>query len=138
MIGPFTGEYRFLSNFYPAAIHLPVTWEPARSVEHAYQAMKGQGKIVRDWILASPNPGTAKKRGRKAVLPPDWEEKKLGYMEFFLRLKFDDPVLRARLLATKPEELVEINHWGDTYWGVCNGSGQNHLGRLLMKVRDEL
>lgn len=27
---------------------------------------------------------------------------------------------------------------GDTVWGVCNGKGLNHLGRLLMDVRKKL
>jgi predicted NAD-dependent protein-ADP-ribosyltransferase YbiA (DUF1768 family) len=35
-------------------------------------------------------------------------------------------------------ELIEGNWWGDTYWGVCNGVGENHLGKLLMKIRDYL
>ena len=36
--------------------------------------------------------------------------------------------------------LIEGNtwEWSRTFWGVCNGSGENHLGRLLMKVREEL
>jgi predicted NAD-dependent protein-ADP-ribosyltransferase YbiA (DUF1768 family) len=55
-----------------------------------------------------------------------------------LRDKFSDPELRAKLLATGDEFLVEGNHWGDTYWGVCNGKGRNMLGSLLMKVREEI
>ena len=42
------------------------------------------------------------------------------------------------LLATGEEYLVEGNTWGDKYWGVCGGIGLNHLGKLLMQVRDEL
>jgi predicted NAD-dependent protein-ADP-ribosyltransferase YbiA (DUF1768 family) len=30
---------------------------------------------------------------------------------------------------------VEGNSWGDTYWGVCKGKGQNKLGHILMQVR---
>lgn len=30
------------------------------------------------------------------------------------------------------------NHWHDTYWGVCDGAGENRLGKLLMQVRREL
>ena len=39
---------------------------------------------------------------------------------------------------TNNEELIEGNTWNDTYWGVCNGRGQNHLGKILMKVRSLL
>jgi predicted NAD-dependent protein-ADP-ribosyltransferase YbiA (DUF1768 family) len=57
-----------------------------------------------------------------------------------LRQKFTDPGLRARLLATGTALLREGNWWRDTFWGVDQrtGAGQNHLGRLLMEIRDEL
>lgn len=32
----------------------------------------------------------------------------------------------------------EGNTWGDKFWGVCDGEGENHLGKLLMEVRAEL
>lgn len=35
-------------------------------------------------------------------------------------------------------QLIEGNHWGDTYWGVCYGQGLNHLGKTLARVRAEL
>ena len=65
---------------------------------------------------------------------------KLQLMERLLLKKFDDnhPQLQQMLLATGEEELVEGNYWGDVYWGVCNGVGENHLGKLLMKIRDQL
>jgi predicted NAD-dependent protein-ADP-ribosyltransferase YbiA (DUF1768 family) len=47
-------------------------------------------------------------------------------------------VLRDSLLATGTQEIVEGNTWGDTFWGQVNGKGQNKLGKLLMKIRDEL
>ena len=43
-----------------------------------------------------------------------------------------------RLLKTRDTELVEGNTWGDIYWGVCNGVGENHLGKILMRIRSEL
>ena len=55
-----------------------------------------------------------------------------------LRIKFKNPELRSLLLATGNEELVEGNWWRDTYWGVCEGVGQNKLGKLLMQVREEV
>jgi len=60
-------------------------------------------------------------------------------METLLREKFSkDPELRAKLLNTGTSKLVEGNTWGDRFWGVCRGQGENNLGRLLMKVREEL
>ena len=28
--------------------------------------------------------------------------------------------------------------WGDRFWGVCSGRGQNMLGRILMEIRKDL
>jgi len=129
MIDSFRGRYAFLSNFYS------FNGEP--SVEHIFQSMKCQSMGEQIWVLSSPSPGTAKRRGRKVSLRPDWEEIKLEIMEMCLREKFSDPVLKKMLLETEEEELIEGNNWGDTYWGVCQGKGENHLGRLLMKIRKE-
>lgn len=51
-----------------------------------------------------------------------------------------NPDLRKKLLETGNEELIEGNWWHDTYWGVDikTGKGQNKLGKILMKVREEL
>ena len=59
-------------------------------------------------------------------------------MEYLLLQKFFIPELREKLLATGNEELIEGNWWGDTYWGVCKGKGENNLGKSLMKIRTEL
>lgn len=62
-----------------------------------------------------------------------------GVMLQLLRQKFlGDEELRRKLLRTGDAMLVEGNYWGDTYWGVCFGSGKNMLGKLLMQVREEL
>lgn len=56
-----------------------------------------------------------------------------------LRAKFKQhPELAAMLIATGDAELVEGNTWGDTFWGrdLATGHGENHLGRLLMELRD--
>jgi len=68
---------------------------------------------------------------------PDWTEVKLNEMEFVLQQKFSHPELLAMLLATGDMELIEYNDWDDTYWGVCNGVGENNLGKLLMRIREE-
>ena len=52
--------------------------------------------------------------------------------------KFTMPLLAAQLIATGNHELVEGNDWYDFWWGVCNGKGENHLGKILMSVRREL
>ena len=93
---------------------------------------------ARKAIREASTPREAKRLGRSSPLRQDWEEVKVAYMESILRKKFSDEVMKLRLLSTGDEELVEGNHWNDTFWGVCRGEGENHLGKLLMKIRKEL
>ena len=41
-------------------------------------------------------------------------------------------------MATRDRVLIEGNDWGDTFWGMTDGEGENHLGKILMRVRAEL
>lgn len=51
----------------------------------------------------------------------------------------DEELETWETLATSGnEELVEGNNWNDTYWGVCKGVGENHLGKILIRIRDGL
>jgi ribA/ribD-fused uncharacterized protein len=135
-IDSFTGDYTFLSNFYPA----PVTFDGLLypTTEHAFQAAKTLNYMERREIQSLAKPGDAKRRGRTVTLRDNWEVLKNHVMFGLLRDKFSKGHLRDKLLATGDAKLIEGNTWGDTYWGVCNGHGQNHLGTLLMAVRDEL
>lgn len=135
-IDSFSGEYRWLSNFYPSDVTLDgVTYA---TVEHAFQAAKTFDEKMRRVVAAAPTPGQAKKLGRGLPLRADWEGVKQSVMLDLLRQKFARGELKGLLLATGEAELVEGNWWGDRYWGVCSGEGTNHLGRLLMQVREEL
>jgi ribA/ribD-fused uncharacterized protein len=53
--------------------------------------------------------------------------------------KFETHVdIRAVLLGTGDEEIVE-NAPGDYYWGIgADGSGKNMLGKILVEVREIL
>ena len=132
----FKGEYRWLSNFWPA----PVTYEGIDflSTEYAYQAAKTLDLEERRVIAKLPTPGGAKKYGKKIEVREDWQAVKLGVMEQLLRLKFAIPELRQKLLDTGDAYLEETNHWGDCYFGVCKGVGENYLGKLLMKIRTDI
>ncbi len=133
----FRGQYFFLSNFYPSPLSLGGTIFP--TLEHAYQACKTLSWDHSERIRMCPTPGQAKRLGRRLPLRPGWEAKKVDTMLDLLRRKFyDTPELKALLLATGDIPLVEENDWNDTFWGVCNGKGQNWLGKLLMQVREEL
>ena len=135
-IDSFTGEYRFLSNFYPCEIIFEGALYP--SVEHAYQAAKTLVQEERGRIQAAKTPGAAKKLGRKVTLQAGWNSMRVAVMRELLRTKFSDNVLKAILLETGDADLVEGNNWGDAFWGVCKGRGENWLGRLLTEIRKEV
>lgn len=153
MIDSFTGEYRFLSNFYPSPVSYMDIWFP--TVEHAYVASKilppdllcaeteeewkdYESSVLELWlaIANTDNPGTVKKLGKKLPLRKDWQSVRVSIMTDLVTQKFQDSELLAKLKATAPNELVEKNTWHDTFWGVCNGEGENNLGKLLMAIRD--
>jgi ribA/ribD-fused uncharacterized protein len=128
-------EYRWLSNFHPCEIeYLGLTYPTS---ENAYQAMKANALADREQFVDC-GPGKAKRLGQKVTKRFDWETVKLRIMKDILRIKFQNSDLREKLLATKGKHIVEGNTWNDTFWGVCNGVGDNHLGRILMEIRDEL
>lgn len=137
MIDRFDGEHGFLSNFEPATVHLEGV--PYPTVEHAFQAAKAYIPEQQEWVRKALTAREAKNRGRRVTLRSDWEEEKVRVMTCLVFEKFlVDNTLRERLLATGNEELVEGNNWGDTFWGVCEGEGQNYLGKILMSVRASL
>lgn len=131
--GGFREEYWFLSNFYPT----PVRFEgfTFACAEAAFQACKCPEQA---WRFEGIDGRDAKSLGRRVQMRKDWNDIRLSVMEAVLRVKFSDPTLAAKLKATGKVKLVEHNTWNDKFWGVCNGSGENHLGQLLMKIRAEL
>jgi ribA/ribD-fused uncharacterized protein len=143
-IGPFTGEYRWLSNFWPCCVVFDGITYP--SVEHAYQAAKTVDTIERCKIAIAPTPGDAKRFGKKITLREDWDEVKLDIMSDLLEQKFSNSELKRKLLHTKWIMLVELNHWHDNFWGSCDCNkcvqasipSENNLGKLLMKLRASL
>jgi N-glycosidase YbiA len=136
-ITEFQGEYRFLSNFWPC--HLASFGLVFPTVEHGYQAMKMASAIDRRTIAAAETPGQAKRLGRAYECRPGWFELRIPVMRTLVESKFyQHPLLGQKLLETGDAELVEGNSWGDTFWGVCDGKGSNHLGRILMETRSLL
>lgn len=135
-INSFSGEYSFLSNFYDAK----VTYEGLTYLnsEAAYQAQKCISQVDKEkytWL------GTygAKRAGRVEPLCVNWDLIKVPIMYQILKCKFEqNEDIREKLLATGDAILEEGNTWGDRIWGTVDGIGNNFLGKLLMKVREEL
>jgi ribA/ribD-fused uncharacterized protein len=175
----FAGSFRFLSNFYTSPIRIPIAMVhdalrvdsraaasthptfpvTAATVEHAFQALKA---IHADWfieVMLAPTAAQAREIGKRQIpktsLRPDWDQVRVPIMRELVRIKFEELILRARLLATGERELVEGNSWGDRFWGAVptemaagervaaqvNGLkyvGENWLGRILMERRSAI
>ncbi len=141
-------ETRFLSNFYPHRkdgskypIKVDVVYNGIHfdCVENAYQAAKLKNK-EEQLLLAKLSPYEAKEYFLTHDCErSDWEDVKLQIMEDLVFQKFSTSrELKEMLLQTQDAVLEEGNDWGDTFWGICNGEGENHLGKILMKVRQKL
>lgn len=139
-ISSFRGEFRFLSNFYPAT----VVMDGFRftDTEAAFQSQKEPEKA---YLFEGLDPATTKAMGRKVNLRSDWDEVKDDVMRRVVKLKFEqNSDLRKKLTDTGNVVLVEGNNWHDNYWGICicdsceRKVGKNMLGHILMELRSEL
>lgn len=135
-IDSFSGKYDFLSNMFVCYL-MDTDGVEYKSAEHYYQAHKIHDACDRYEIISADTPMKSKALGRKCKLRPDWNDIRDSVMENALRLKFNNIYLMNKLIETYPHELVEGNYWGDTYWGIFDNRGQNKLGKLLMKIREE-
>lgn len=139
----FDGKYAFLSNFYSSPIAPFNDGIVYPTVEHAFQAYKTTDINKRKEIAAQPTPGKAKHLGRHVKIRDDWQEIRINVMYTALKEKFKDLELQTKLLSTGNAELIEGNTWSDNFWGDCHCpkcrdiKGENNLGKLLMKIRED-
>lgn len=135
VITSFRDDYAFLSNFFEAGFFFDGIWYD--NSEAAFQAQK----CAREerYKFSHLKPKEAKRLGRTVTLRPDWEDVKDQLMYEIVKTKFTgNEYLKLRLLNTGDAKLIEGNMHNDTYWGVCRGVGQNKLGIILMRVREEI
>ena len=132
----FRGKYFFLSNFYPCFVEFEGLRYP--SAEHAFQAAKTLNLNDRKSFQVIRAASEAKRAGRQVSLRSDWNEVRESVMLQCLRSKFSNEDLRKMLISTGNTILEEGNNHGDKFWGTVNGQGDNRLGKLLMKVREEI
>lgn len=132
-------EYGAFSNFSPHGIEMEGLWWP--SVEHYFQAQKFSDPEYRERIRTAHDSKQAALlgRSRKVPLRDDWETVKEEIMAAAVLKKIQThPELKALLLSTGDEAIVE-NAPGDYYWGCGqDGTGLNRLGVILQGVRAEL
>ena len=129
--------YGCFSNFSKHGFELDgLYW---RTSEHYFQAQKFAGhpehlEAVR--MAKTPKEAATMGRDRARPLRPDWEEVKDDVMRKVVLRKFETHEdIRAILLSTGEEELIEKTSY-DYYWGCgTNGTGKNMLGKILMETR---
>jgi ribA/ribD-fused uncharacterized protein len=130
--------FYMLSNFSAHAVSLNDILYP--TAEHAYQAAKFTDGKVRNEILHATSPMQAKLVAQKHAVDKKqgWHEQKLLAMENVLRAKLvQHAEVQDALVRSKNEEIVEDSPV-DYFWGRgADGKGQNQLGKLWMKLREE-
>ena len=139
MIKEFQGKFRWLSNFSPVRIEFEGRIFP--SVEHAYMSAKSNSVEWKTQCSDPTNkPGFIKKQSKNVELVPNWNRIRVETMEILLKKKFEQEPWKSWLLSTGHQELQEGNWWGDEFWGVNlkTGNGQNVLGKLIMKIREQI
>jgi ribA/ribD-fused uncharacterized protein len=135
----YTPQFYVFNNFSAHAIDFRGKLYP--TCEHAYQATKCTDPQGHDAIRNARSPLQAKRLANdtfRAARDPDWSNKKVAVVEEILRAKLaQHPEAQEALRQSGDKEIVEDSPT-DYFWGTgADGSGQNILGKLWMKLRDE-
>lgn len=139
MINKFRGKYNFLSNM--SACRIEYKGRTFHTTENAFMSEKNDSDAWKDFCAdVTTTAKLAKSQGRVVNLVDNWDQIKDQVMYEVNRLKFNENPLKAQLLATGDQEIIEGNSWGDKYWGKDNKTweGENKLGKILMRIREEL
>lgn len=136
-----TGDYGCFSNFSRHPVK--ISGKTYATTEAYFQSQKFAGvnpayenKVAKE---KSPKVAAAMGRDRSVKIRRDWDSVKDSVMLVALHAKAKQhPSVAKTLLDTGDEEIIE-DTTNDYYWGCgSDGSGKNMLGRLWMRVRNEL
>ncbi|QQS20262.1 NADAR family protein [Candidatus Saccharibacteria bacterium] len=137
----FTHAYDPLSNWSAHAVTIYEHTFP--TVEHAFQWRKffATEPDIASAILHAPSPWSVGQINRtigEGKLSADWHDIRVRAMEELLRAKAaQNEDVRTCLSQTGNRRIVE-NHPLDSFWGCGpNGNGENMMGKLWMKIREE-
>jgi ribA/ribD-fused uncharacterized protein len=134
--------YGYFSNFSPHQIKMAGQMWP--TVEHYYQAQKFVGTpdesiIPRIRGAATPEEAAALGRDQQRILRSDWDLAKVNIMRAAVLTKFLTHLEIQTLLLSTGDQLIVEDSPTDYFWGCgADQSGQNHLGQILMSVRQEI
>jgi len=139
-IDSFTDYYEFLHNNFYTPVYYECMLFP--SVTHAYQAARSNDERTRKAILNAENLKTVLNIARRIEDSDNWNIRRLKIMEHLIRDKFRrSKELQEKLKATGSREIVmtyDEETVANTFWGAVKSKGQNQLGRILMKIRDDI
>ncbi len=109
--------------------------------EHAYQAAKFEDTVIQEEIQKAKSAHDAKKIALKysSEVRPDWDIAKLAVMEDILRAKLEQHKFVYKKLLETGDAIIGEDSPVDYFWGYGkDGTGQNHLGKIWMKLREEI
>lgn len=133
------GGFDCLSNF--AAYNLEYQGENWMTSEHAYQAAKFTDKKIIEKIKNAPSAMAAFTLGRKFISEyrQNWFQVRVSIMEEIARAKLNQYLdIKEKLLESGEREIIEASP-EDAFWGWGpNKGGENQMGKIWMKLRDEL
>ena len=133
-------RFQYLSPF--SAHSIEIWGENFPTVEHAYHAARYILSLERDKILCAGSPLEAWRisqalKKKKDILNPNFDKDKI--MEELFRAKIEQhPDIVDILKETWDTEILK-KYDTDYYWGTWkDGSWQNKMWKLWMKLRDEI
>lgn len=144
-IGSFSGDLEFLSNMYKIPIYFNESkydnFQPDFKVypssENLYQALKC--KYIKDReLFQNVDPYKSKRIGRSIEIRSDWDNVRLEAMKLAIDLKFKNIELAEKLIDLPDDKIIEFNNWGDRFFGICNGEGLDHLGKILRAKKQQI
>ncbi len=135
-------ETRFMDLSAFSAHEVEIDGIVFRTVEHGYHALRIKPSPERESIMSTRSPMDAWREGQKYKNNPKLLVEgydKLAIMEKLCRAKLQQHNdVREVLLSTGDRELLKV-YDTDYYWGTgADGTGENKMGKLWMKLRDEL
>ena len=139
------GKWWFLSPYaeFPIKMEVDGGFYVFPTVEHYYQAMKFYASDERfDAIRNLKNPDEARLMTKnpeyKINRRSDFDKNKFDIMEKGLRAKFTQNPKAAKMLKDTGDAIL-IKSCAVCYkCGFGEGSGENRMGKILMRIREEL
>lgn len=132
----FKDEYRWLSNF--TTLEYPLYFRNVQfdTTEQLYQACKCKRTeqfLLFDGLTAA----ESKMFGKQVEIRSDWDKIRIPVMHRIQMLKYQQPKFKALLRETIGLQIYECNNWNDHFFGCdYNLVGENHLGKIIMDIRD--